>query len=88
MPTAAGTGYGSNRDKDTFASPPVPPQKARPSHGLRSGMQVFHNKFGEGTVHRAGRLGRRCARAGQVRAPRRQVAGAVGGQAHADLSCY
>jgi DNA helicase-2/ATP-dependent DNA helicase PcrA len=37
-------GYG------TFASPPVPPQKTAPSHGLRSGMQVFHNKFGEGTV--------------------------------------
>ncbi|MET3390617.1 UvrD-helicase domain-containing protein [Variovorax atrisoli] len=49
-----GGGYGGSsgggRDKDTFASPPVPPQKAAPSHGLRSGMQVFHNKFGEGTV--------------------------------------
>ena len=33
-----------------FANPPVPPQKATPAHGLRSGMQVFHNKFGEGTV--------------------------------------
>lgn len=42
-----GGGYSS---KDTFASPPVPPQKTVPSHGLRSGMQVFHNKFGEGTV--------------------------------------
>ncbi|MCY1314426.1 DNA helicase II [compost metagenome] len=28
----------------------MPPQKTAPSHGLRSGMQVFHNKFGEGTV--------------------------------------
>ena len=28
----------------------MPPQKSAPSHGLRSGMQVFHNKFGEGTV--------------------------------------
>jgi DNA helicase-2/ATP-dependent DNA helicase PcrA len=59
-----GGGYGSTRggsgsyggggsyggSKDSFASPPVPPQKAAPSHGLRSGMQVFHNKFGEGTV--------------------------------------
>jgi DNA helicase II / ATP-dependent DNA helicase PcrA len=51
-----GGGYGANsygggsREKDTFASPPVPPQKTAPSHGLRSGMQVFHNKFGEGTV--------------------------------------
>ncbi|VTU39570.1 DNA helicase II [Variovorax sp. PBS-H4] len=42
-----GAGYGS---KESFANPPVPPQKAAPSHGLRSGMQVFHNKFGEGTV--------------------------------------
>jgi len=25
-------------------------QKAAPSHGLRNGMQVFHTKFGEGTV--------------------------------------
>ena len=41
-------GYGGS--KDTYASPPVPPQKTAPSHGLRSGMQVFHNKFGEGTV--------------------------------------
>ncbi|SEA39576.1 UvrD-helicase domain-containing protein [Variovorax sp. YR216] len=45
-----GGGYGGSYGKETFASPPVPPQKAAPSHGLRSGMQVFHNKFGEGTV--------------------------------------
>ncbi|MES2423630.1 MAG: UvrD-helicase domain-containing protein [Pseudomonadota bacterium] len=44
---ARGT-FGSK--SETFASPPVPQQKAAPSHGLRSGMQVFHNKFGEGTV--------------------------------------
>ncbi|KQM80216.1 UvrD-helicase domain-containing protein [Xylophilus sp. Leaf220] len=37
-------------DSASFASPPVPVQKAAPSHGLRSGMQVFHTKFGEGTV--------------------------------------
>jgi DNA helicase-2/ATP-dependent DNA helicase PcrA len=47
---SGGYGGGSSSSKDTFASPPVPPQKAAPSHGLRSGMQVFHNKFGEGTV--------------------------------------
>jgi len=30
-----GYGGGSNsRDKETFASPPVPPQKTAPSHGL------------------------------------------------------
>ncbi|MBA2963773.1 MULTISPECIES: UvrD-helicase domain-containing protein [Ramlibacter] len=53
--TRAGSGGGSwsrdSRDnRDTFASPPVPVQKAAPSHGLKSGMQVFHTKFGEGTV--------------------------------------
>ena len=41
------TGYGRS---ETFASPPVPPQKAEPAHGLKSGMKVFHTKFGEGTV--------------------------------------
>ena len=47
--TSRGAGSGGF-SKDAFASPPVPPQKSAPSHGLRSGMQVFHNKFGEGTV--------------------------------------
>jgi DNA helicase-2/ATP-dependent DNA helicase PcrA len=42
------TGYG--RGSETFASPPVPPQKAQPAHGLKAGMKVFHTKFGEGTV--------------------------------------
>jgi len=28
----------------------VPVQKAEPSHGLKAGMKVFHNKFGEGKV--------------------------------------
>ena len=47
----SGSSYGGGGfGKESFASPPVPPQKAAPSHGLRSGMQVFHNKFGEGTV--------------------------------------
>ena len=35
---------------ETFASPPVPVQKAAPSHGLRVGLAVFHTKFGEGKV--------------------------------------
>ena len=30
--------------------PPVPAQKSAPSHGLKSGMNVFHGKFGEGRV--------------------------------------
>ena len=29
---------------------PVPVRKAEPAHGLRVGMQVFHNKFGEGAL--------------------------------------
>jgi DNA helicase-2/ATP-dependent DNA helicase PcrA len=48
-PTSRGAGAASH-PRETFASPPVPPQKAAPSHGLRCGMQVFHQKFGEGTV--------------------------------------
>ncbi|RAR53411.1 UNVERIFIED_CONTAM: DNA helicase-2/ATP-dependent DNA helicase PcrA [Acidovorax defluvii] len=35
---------------ETFASPPVPVQKAAPSHGLRAGLNVFHTKFGQGKV--------------------------------------
>ncbi|SFC47107.1 ATP-dependent DNA helicase UvrD [Polaromonas sp. OV174] len=35
---------------ERFANPPVPAQKSAPSHGLRSGMEVFHAKFGEGKV--------------------------------------
>ncbi len=35
---------------ETFASPPVPVQKASPAHGLRVGLAVFHTKFGEGKV--------------------------------------
>ncbi len=51
-----GAGYATSRgatpggfSKDVFASPAVPERKS-PSHGLRAGMKVFHNKFGEGTV--------------------------------------
>jgi DNA helicase-2/ATP-dependent DNA helicase PcrA len=47
---ARGAGFGRPGRRETFASPPAPPQKAAPSHGLRLGMRVFHNKFGEGTV--------------------------------------
>ena len=60
MPQAAGSGgygsagYGGGRSwggkSETFASPPVPPQKAAPGHGLSAGTAVFHNKFGEGKV--------------------------------------
>ncbi|MDO8457101.1 MAG: 3'-5' exonuclease [Burkholderiaceae bacterium] len=40
--------FGGNLER--FASPAVPMQKAEPAHGLRAGMQVFHNKFGEGKL--------------------------------------
>lgn len=51
-PTSRGGAGSQNwqRERETFASPPVPQQKAAPAHGLKPGMQVFHNKFGEGTV--------------------------------------
>ncbi len=35
---------------ERFASPPVPAQRNAPAHGLKNGMNVFHNKFGEGKV--------------------------------------
>ena len=35
---------------ERFASPTVPPQRSAPAHGLKSGMNVFHAKFGEGRV--------------------------------------
>ena len=35
---------------ERFANPPVPAQRNAPSHGLKSGMEVFHAKFGEGKV--------------------------------------
>lgn len=35
---------------EKFASPPVPAQKAEPAHGIKVGLNVFHNKFGEGKV--------------------------------------
>ncbi|MFO1246166.1 MAG: 3'-5' exonuclease [Ramlibacter sp.] len=51
-PYAGGARAGGyfGREAESFASPPVPPQKAAPAHGLRTGMQVFHTKFGEGAV--------------------------------------
>lgn len=54
--SGAGDAYGSGArgrfgiKTETFASPPVPPQKTAASHGLRVGIAVFHTKFGEGKV--------------------------------------
>jgi DNA helicase-2/ATP-dependent DNA helicase PcrA len=47
----AGGGFHSKPGAtERFASPPVPAQKSAPAHGLKSGMKVFHAKFGEGKV--------------------------------------
>jgi DNA helicase-2/ATP-dependent DNA helicase PcrA len=35
---------------DSMRAGPSPARKEPPSHGLKLGMQVFHTKFGEGTV--------------------------------------
>ena len=35
---------------ERFVNPPVPVQKSAPSHGLKTGIKVFHAKFGEGRV--------------------------------------
>jgi len=47
-PTSRGAGP-ANYGRDTFASPPTPPQKSAPQ-GLQSGQKVFHTKFGEGKI--------------------------------------
>jgi DNA helicase II / ATP-dependent DNA helicase PcrA len=52
-PYASNTGAAradSDWAKGGFVSGPVPKQAAAPSHGIAAGMQVFHNKFGEGAV--------------------------------------
>jgi len=50
-PAQAKPAWGSSSlSSDTFKSPPVPLQKSEPEHGIKSGMNVFHNKFGEGKV--------------------------------------
>ena len=35
---------------ERFGNPAVPAQRSEPAHGLKSGMNVFHAKFGEGRV--------------------------------------
>ncbi len=39
-----------NPGGERFPNPAVPVQREAPAHGLKSGMNVFHNKFGEGRV--------------------------------------
>ncbi len=47
---AANAFASKNAGSERFANPPVPAQRNAPAHGLTSGMNVFHNKFGEGKV--------------------------------------
>ncbi len=49
-PSYARAGGTFGTDYSRFASPALPPRSAEPAHGLKAGMKVFHNKFGEGTV--------------------------------------
>jgi DNA helicase II / ATP-dependent DNA helicase PcrA len=49
--TASGSaGRGAGRDVAFSGAGTVPAQKAAPAHGIRTGMAVFHAKFGEGKV--------------------------------------
>jgi DNA helicase II / ATP-dependent DNA helicase PcrA len=49
--TYSGAAYaGKSGASEVFSSPNVPKQASTPSHGIVVGMQVFHNKFGEGAV--------------------------------------
>ena len=47
---ASDRGMFGNMTAGTTASAPVPERKSADAHGLRKGMKVFHNKFGEGAV--------------------------------------
>ena len=47
---SGGTGAGGGFGSFSAGAGALPPQKAAPAHGLRTGQQVFHAKFGEGKV--------------------------------------
>ncbi|MDO9401760.1 MAG: 3'-5' exonuclease [Polaromonas sp.] len=47
---AASAFSSKNSSVERFSNPPVPVQRTAPAHGLKSGMEVFHAKFGEGKV--------------------------------------
>jgi DNA helicase-2/ATP-dependent DNA helicase PcrA len=42
--------FSSQKGAERFANPAVPPQREAPAHGIKTGMNVFHAKFGEGKV--------------------------------------
>ncbi len=47
---ASGVFGNKNGDSERFANPAVPAQREQPAHGLKTGTNVFHAKFGEGRV--------------------------------------
>ncbi|MCZ2499257.1 AAA family ATPase [Xylophilus sp. Kf1] len=47
---SSGGGWGKGSSFSLESAPKVVVQKVAPSHGLKAGIQVFHNKFGEGKV--------------------------------------
>ena len=47
---AGAGGWNSESSMSMWGKTPVPAQKAEPAHGIKAGIQVFHNKFGEGKV--------------------------------------
>ena len=47
---ASGVFASKNGAAERFANPAVPAQRQTPAHGLKTGTNVFHAKFGEGRV--------------------------------------
>ena len=47
---ASGVFASKNGTAERFANPAVPAQRQTPAHGLKTGTNVFHAKFGEGRV--------------------------------------
>ena len=47
---ASGVFGNKNGDSERFANTAVPAQREQPAHGLKTGTNVFHAKFGEGRV--------------------------------------
>jgi DNA helicase-2/ATP-dependent DNA helicase PcrA len=47
---SAGLGRPLGTQAAAYSAGAVPAQKSAPAHGIRAGMRVFHDKFGEGQV--------------------------------------
>jgi secreted PhoX family phosphatase len=73
---------GAGRVDDGTAASTAP--QRRPTPRPARGQGVFHTKFGEGVIVTLEGQGDDARAPGELRPPRREVAGAVGGQADAD----